>query len=154
MNPAEPKKLFYREAFNGGLVFAAPERAKFIEQIHQAIIQSKTWGEFRAAMPEEEYSVLHNRIVEDWEPEDIPAGDDAFSSDSVSGYSDGDYPAWLQQEMDEVLPKEILDAYGEYVGTMLNGNYWHIDPVVETELVEKLIKLGFEVEKREDLEFW
>ena len=154
MNPAEPKKLFYRISHNEGLVFASPERAKFIDQIHQAIAKSKTWGEFRAAMPEEEYSNLHDQIVEDWEPEDIPAEDDEFSCECVSGYVDGDYPAWLQQEMHEVLPKDILDAYGENANTMLNGNYWHIDLYYETELVEKLIQLGFEVEKREDLEFW
>ena len=154
MTPAAPKKLFYREAFSGGLVFASPERARFIDQIHQAINQSKTWGEFRATMPEEEYRVLYNRIVEDWGVEDAPSEDDEFSSDSVPGYTDGDYPSWLQQEMDEVLPKDILDAYGENTDTMLNGNYCNIDPVVETELVEKLVKLGFEVEKREDLKFW
>ena len=147
MNPAKPEKLFYRKSrANEGLVFASAERAKFIDQIHRAFIHSKTWGELRKALPEGEY----RNFEEMWEPGDHTDDEE----DDFKDFLDGSYPAWLQTEMHEVLPKEILESYAENANTMLDGNYWHIDPYYETELVEKLIQLGFEVEKREDLEFW
>ena len=40
--------LYYREApHDNYLVFAPPERALLVDQIHRAIEESKTWGEFR-----------------------------------------------------------------------------------------------------------
>ena len=50
------KKLLYViSPYNDGLVFAQPERTKLVHRINSAIKSSKTWEEFRKAMPRAEY---------------------------------------------------------------------------------------------------
>ena len=51
--------LFFRVSPHmSTLVFAPPERAQFIDQVHRAIEESTTWGEFRKRMPKGEYREL------------------------------------------------------------------------------------------------
>src|SRR5262249_9079592 len=116
-----PVLLYNISPANGGLVFATRQRAAFISRIHDAVSGSRTWAEFRRATPGAEYS----RITEGREPR--PRGSDPFSSDEVPGYGDGDYPPWLQQEMESVLPAEVLEQFGKGEMTMLNGGYIHIE---------------------------
>ena len=60
------KKLFYRVVpHNGGVVFATPDRAIFVAKIHAAIRSSKTWGQFRSAIPRKEYSVIIHSAFDD-----------------------------------------------------------------------------------------
>ena len=146
--------LYYRESIaNGGLVFAEPKRAEYIARVHDAITESKTWGEFRKRMPKAEYSKLMKwRFDEDGIRR--PRSTDPFSMDAIPQYYDGDYPDWLQQEMDVLLPEEILEKYGTMEQTMLNGDYLHIEKEHEKAICEDLEKLGYKIIKREDLTFY
>src|SRR5262245_41792008 len=54
-----------------------------------------------------------------------PAGSDSFSGESVPGWSDGDYPPWLQAEMDWIAA-DVWREFGTLESTMLNGSYWKI----------------------------
>jgi hypothetical protein len=146
--------LYYRESpANGGLVFAEPERAEYIARVHDAITESKTWGEFRKRMPKAEYTkVMGWKFDEDGIRR--PKSTDSFSMDDMPEYSDGDYPDWLQQEMDVLLPDEILGKYGTMEETMLNGDYIHIEKEHEETICQDLEKLGYKLVKREDLTFY
>ena len=104
------KKLFYRIAgHNGGVIFAPPDEAIRVSQIHKAIGESKTWGQFREAMPENDYFELVEKIAGNYEDcgedEFDPLEDDFFNCEQVPGFTDGDYPEWLQQDMDLDLPR-------------------------------------------------
>ena len=83
-----------------------------------------------------------------------PADDETFEPSVVPGFCDGDYPQWLQREMDDLLPREFLEEFGERQNTMLNGSYWHLDLERLAEILRALKHVGFEIEQREDLMFW
>ena len=151
-DPAK-ETLYYRESpANWGLVFAKPERAKYIARIHHAIESSKTWGEFKMKLPLKEYDAVF--LMFDFEYGEWPNISTPFNSEDVPGYCDGDYPYWLQAEMDRCLPDEILEKYAELTETMLNGDYYHIDADQEEDICRELRTSGFNVIKREDLYFY
>jgi hypothetical protein len=72
-------------------------------------------------MPRDEYSRIVRGFDESGEPR--PRGSDEFSG--PPGYDEGDYPPWLQAEMDWIA-EDIWSEFGTLEDTMLNGSYWHI----------------------------
>ena len=155
MTQETAKTLWYRQhPANGDLVFATPNEALYIDGLHKAL-NSETWGEFRRRIPEDQYAEILERQYEYLgEPTEVPSDEDRFNACDVPGVADGDYPPWLQQGMERNLPKEIIDKYGKWKSTMLNGSYLAISPACEDEVVASLRKLGFTVERRGDLRFW
>lgn len=146
------KKLLYRVVpHNGGVVFAKPDRATFIAKIHSAIDSSKTWGQFRSAMPRKEYSKIVRGF--DDEGESRPKSADPFSGECVRGWSDGDYPPWLQKEMDYILPASVLEQFGKRKSTFVNGDFWLIPENNLVALCAALEALGWELECAQDLQF-
>ena len=146
------KKLLYRVVpHNNGVVFAAPDRATYIARIHSAIVSSKTWDQFRRAMPSAEYSNIVRWFDENGEPR--PKSIDAFSGESLPGWSDGDYPPWLQQEMEKVVPRTVLERFGTRGDTFLNGSFWLIPADNLDEICTALKALGWELERAQDLPF-
>ncbi len=147
------------------LVFTSLDRALEIDRLHRAIESSATWGEFRERIGAEEYGALFQNafytpgpdspVEKDTdEDEREPADDATFSSENVPGYSDGDYPPWLAQEMGRYLPKEILDRYATRGQSSVNGSFYQIEPRHREEIAKDLVKLGYTVEERTDLQFW
>lgn len=104
-------------------------------------------------MPATEYSRLLTEAFDE-NDEERPAGDDPFDPESLPGWSDGDYPPWLQAEMDQLLPREILAKYGVRTTTHVNGSYWHIPEVKRVQIAQELTALGWEVFSADDLQFW
>jgi len=137
---------------NGGIVLAPPARARYIARTHHAIETATTWAEFRRLAPRREYSAILRHWDDDGEPR--PRGTDRFDSESVPGYCDGDYPAWLQQEMHEHVPAEILRRFATRQSTFLNGSYWHIDQERLAELIVVLEGLGYEVRDGSSMGTW
>jgi hypothetical protein len=103
-------------------------------------------------MPPQEYATMMSSLEENGDP--TPEPSEPFSSEAVPGYSDGDYPPWLQQEMFLVLPSEVIDAVASRTGTMLNGDYCHIQPERLQEALERLTALGFELSDGTHLGTW
>lgn len=146
------KTLYFTEA-NGSLVFATPEIAERVSQIHFAL-SAPTWGELKARMPEGELESLRS---EDEDPDDPPTElDDATKdpADYIPGFNDGDYPIWLQTCQDNFLPADIRRQFGVVESTWLNGNFWRFDPAHADAIVEALRSKGYEVIRRDDLTFW
>ena len=84
----------------------------------------------------------------------VPKDGDKFDPDLVPGFNDGEYPRWMAQEMNSLLPKEILKRFGSEQNTMLNGSYWHLDPDQTPEILAALYRRGFALRERKDLMFW
>lgn len=147
------KRLFYRVVpHNGGVVFAEQARAALIARIHDAINGATTWSEFRAAMPRDEYSrLIRSTFDADGEPR--PKGADDFSGECIPGWCDGDYPPWLQKEMDRLLPKEVLAQFGVRQDTWVNGSFWMIPERCLEPMCEALRSLGWELQHEPELAF-
>lgn len=146
------RTLYYRVSpINCGLVFAEPKSAERISRIRNAM-DAKTWGELKAMLTPGEYDEIVSRVLyEEEEPE--PKISDPFDFESVPGYCDGDYPDWLQQDMDSCVPEEILQKYAIYELTALNGSYYHIEEEHEEAICQDLRARGINVVKRDDLFF-
>lgn len=148
-----PRRLLYRVVpHNGGVVFADPERAEHIAAIHEAIRTSETWGQFRSQMPPDEIEELMASTFDD-EGEARPKDTDSFSGEALPGWTDGDYPPWLQQEQADVLPQRILETFAQRVSTSINGSYWHMPEEASGDVCKALCALGFSVECKQDLPF-
>jgi hypothetical protein len=136
---------------NGGVVFALQERAEYVAALHRALGTAKTWGQFRAAIPRKEYSESIAILDEIGEPRHKST--DRFEAEQVPGWSDGDYPPWLQQEMSALLPTSILEQFGTQQQTFINSSYWHILPDRVSEMVQCLKEQGFNVREAAALPF-
>ena len=147
--------LYYRiSPANEGVVLAEPVRATFIADIHYAISTAQTWGQFRELMPFEEYRRL---VIEMFgEPgnfQAVPADDEKFDSSHIWGYHDGDYPPWLQAEIGQVLPPDLLDKYAVLEQSVMNGSYYVIYDDDFPDLKAELKARGYELIDRSDLQF-
>ncbi|MBK8906698.1 MAG: hypothetical protein IPM60_01960 [Rhodospirillales bacterium] len=145
--------LYYREA-RGSLVFAGRSTAEHVHRIHEALRSAETWGAFKAALPAGEWDDIAERYRAADEDEDLPADDAPFSSADVPGVCDGDYPVWLQAEIDLVLPEDLLHRFAKRENSVLNGPFFTIDPEHEDALVRELRSRGYTVTRRDDLRFW
>ena len=98
------------------LVFATPERVRYVALIRNAVCNSSTWAEFRHAMPRDEYSRVMMLTFDDKE-EPRPKGSDTFDVGRiVPSVFDGEYPPNLFEEMFHgVLPWDMLMTYGFHV---------------------------------------
>ncbi len=133
-------------------MFATPDRAIFVAKIHAAIRSSKTWGQFRSAIPRKEYSVIIHSAFDD-QGTARPKSTAPFSEESVAGWSDGDYPAWLQSEMEGILPRSVLEQFGKRETTFLNGSFWLIPEKNLVGVCAALNAFGWELECAQDLQF-
>jgi hypothetical protein len=161
------KRLFYRDVPHmGSLVFAPPKVAEYNSAIRRALGAS-TWGEFKAIIPVNEYKQLLERLREgqyDLESDDahdadkhhtLPQSNDPFDPEFwFPGFSEGDYPDWLQQKQDLWLPPATLKHFARYDTSVLNGDFWIIDPTFEKDIVDELRRKGFSVTRRDDLSFY
>lgn len=145
-----PRTLIYK-AIDGReeqVIYATPERAAFHSRIERALSESKTWGEFRRAMPPKEYSrIIHEAFDENDMPR--PRGSDLFSSDQVPGTEDSSYPGSMMDEMSSgILPEDLLDVYGveNYPSGFSSCNpFYYVDRENVEELNAELRRRGYEV---------
>lgn len=145
-------KLLYRLVpHNGGAVFAEEERALYIANIHQAISTARTWGEFRSRIPNSEYKEIMTRLLGDEEDQTEPNPSDEFSSSGIT--DEGDYPDWLQPEMNYLIPRDVLGKFGTRANTFLNGSYWHIPEENMEPMANALRERGFIAIEAEELPF-
>lgn len=139
------------------LVFAPPEVAESCDRMHRAL-KAGTWGEVRAILDEREFSELCARMAmtagEDDEAWCTPADAAPFDAESVPGFSDGDYPPWLQSRMDQWIPAGLFAEYADRRFSVVNESFWEIGQRWKRELVVELGLLGIEVIERPDLKFW
>lgn len=145
-------KLLYRMVpHNGGAIFADEHRAMHIVQINRALEKAKTWGEFKRFMPPDEYQRIVDLVDLEEDDQTEPDPDEKF--DGLWLTEEGDYPDWLQSEMDFTIPRDILEWFGERADTFLNGSYWDIPEKNIEPMAEALRARGYIVEAAPDLPF-
>ena len=105
-------KLVYKIIITDELVFARPERIKYIARIIDAVDHSSTWAEFRHRIPRDEYSRVMLLSFDD-QDKPRPKGSDRFDSDViVPSTSEGYYPPHLEDEMFHgILPRDLIQSY-------------------------------------------
>jgi hypothetical protein len=86
---------------------------------------------------------------------ELPSNEEPFDADFwFPGVSEGDYPDWLQKKQDLWIPNSILNRFARLDTSVLNGDFWIIDPACEKDIVEELRREGFSVTRRDDLTFY
>jgi hypothetical protein len=135
--------IVYRVGGDGfdSVLFATRASAEYVAQIRKALYQSRTWGEFRANLPEGEWENL------EWKLED-PPDDEPFKADDIPGHADGDYPEWLRQSQLDWFPDDLTEKYdGEVTLTTLNGWVLDLPGNRAEEIADDLRALGHRVER-------
>jgi len=130
------------------LVFASREEAYYVHQISLAVEQAKTWDQFRSMLPPGEWQRLQNLF------DDEPDGSGSFRAEALPGYSDGDYPPWLQTKIGRYLPAAVLAECCTKSESVINGSFWQIPLEKEAVLVARLRSLGYSVERKDDWSFF
>jgi len=148
--PGKDLQLVYRPIPHNPewLVFSSPQRAYHVHCISNAIKTAKTWADFIEQLPAGERESLAQEM-EDKEPD----ASSPFNAEYLPGYSDGDYPPWLQAEMGRHVPATTLEEFGINENSAINGPYWTIPAENEVPLVKKLIELGFTVSRKDEWHF-
>ena len=130
------------------LIFAPRDRAFHVHLIWTAISSAKTWGDFIDMLPQGEM----NRIKRSLDHE--LCRQSRFSGESLPGYSDGDYPPWLQAEIGRCIPSITIEEFGLKQSSAINGPFWEIPTEIEQPLVDRIRQLGLSVELRDDWQFF
>ncbi len=99
-----------------------------------------------------EYSQVVRSFDDQGEPR--PKGADAFSGEMIPGWTDGDFPPWLQPEMPGLIPTSLLERFGKQQATWLNGSFWWLPPESADSLCAELSALGWKTEHAPSLRFW
>ena len=140
--------VLYWQNSRSGLLLAKPETALQVSAIHKAIESSKTWGQFRKALPADALMEVEEMMSE----EDACADTDPFDSDQLPGFSDGDWPTWICQSILDELPSEIIAEFGEVQDSTLNGPFLQLNASIDV-IAPRLVSLGWTVECYNDLQF-
>ena len=102
-------------------------------------------------MPADEYGAIVARLEFDEEDQSEPDPNEKFVSDWIT--DEGDYPDWLQPEMDHLILRDILERFGTRADTFVNGSYWHIPEENMEPMANALRERGFEVTEADELPF-
>lgn len=153
--------LVYRTHPNGGLVVAPRSIAVRVDNIHRALANAKTWGEFRMLLPPGEWEVVVRmlRDVADFYDDDGVAiwefGNHAFNGYvDIPAASDGDYPPWLQENLHEYVPSDLIRRYGKRTESAKSGYFWYISEDSTSGLLSALRERGYSVSRDDALKFF
>lgn len=118
------------------LVFASANRLAVMGEIHKAMRNCSSWGEFRSMVSAEVYQ----EAVECNGDDDEPVDTDVLS---IGAYDDCDWPGFLEQEMLDWIPQEVK-RIGTVKTSIINGDFLYLDEVNIVEILEILKRHGYE----------
>ncbi|MDR7491965.1 MAG: hypothetical protein QN122_11015 [Armatimonadota bacterium] len=72
-----------------------------------------------------------------------PLPEDRFEATTIGSYTDGDWPAWPNQEMLGWVPRPIKERYGEVLDSVFNGPFLQFSVADEAALVEAFTQHGY-----------
>jgi hypothetical protein len=116
---AEGRYLVYGmlEMTEPELIFVPVAQAKRLRYLRYAMDKANTWGELFTMLPPELVDYVTDAFYDE-----LPEDDEPFNPHDVPGYSEGDWPVWLQQGMLSCLPGDVQDRFGEELTSVHNGN--------------------------------
>jgi hypothetical protein len=164
----QPAVVFQLWSDDTGVFFKKETYARF-RLIELAIKKAKTWQDLEKLLPDGEFKNFSFWWVNggEWVYEDLEdlrfidskdlaefwklcgegrlvRSEDEYDP-NLLGVSEGDYPAWLNDTADEILPKEFIKRFGKGVASMVSG-YWIEYQLSDLmEMVENLGSHGFSV---------
>jgi hypothetical protein len=121
-------------------VFLPQTQARALAQLRTALVTASTWEELHSLVPASAWSDVVERYSWGDEP---PLAEGPFESSQISGFEDGDWPAWPAQEMLGWMPKEIQERFGTRETSNFNGDFLAIAPARAAEVAQALDALGF-----------
>jgi hypothetical protein len=154
--PIEPerddpnKDLVYGQSdFAGGLVFVPRTKAKELASLVTAARESKTWGEFRARIPEACWDEIRENIADPGDPE--PEENAEFDPNEIPGWEEYDWPGWPAQLALEWVPESIRQSFGKTEGTMISGDFLDLSEADPDEVVSAFEQAGYLCEEDYEL---
>ncbi|MDA1094431.1 MAG: hypothetical protein O3A25_14335 [Acidobacteria bacterium] len=137
-------------------------------QIFVAVETAKTWGEFRALLPQGEWTHVEDALFQAWRYR-VPSGeshssverDDTQISDWWTRYQDDGpfsawmipgfplfYPRWAQQHLTDIIPPSVLKRYATLTPSANpnQGPFWRILETRGEALATALRRRGHHVE--------
>lgn len=157
----DTKKLIYGQ-LNDTLVFVPEEHAQALAQKWRAILRSKTWQDFIDFTSQEVFDDLMFEILEVLgyeklytnylQGEDLstyvpdlylPQPSDAFTTDILPDFEQGDYMPILEQEIIAWLPDDLMDNIGELKYDENHDFYYDINPEMQNMVVQTFEAAGY-----------
>ncbi|HKF79564.1 MAG TPA: hypothetical protein VKB17_01925, partial [Thermoleophilaceae bacterium] len=130
---------------NGDLIALSEGRAQQLRRIHAAIAEAATWGELRARISATDYEDFMAHFDEP------PGSDEPFDGDKVGPLADHDWPEWPQQEMLDLIPKDIQQALGAVEFSAVSGDCLVIPFEREPEFFSALSDRGWCLRRDDEL---
>lgn len=127
--------LYWISPVHPSAVFATQDRVREVKKV----LAARTWSDFKCADPEE-FSREIGRREEVGEA--VPNPGDPFEVSMVAGFDEGDYPPWLQAELEQCLPRALLDRYAKRQSSFLNGSFYVLPPANMEAVADALRELG------------
>lgn len=81
----------------------------------------------------------------------LPDPNDAFDTEELPGYADGDWPEFAPMVMETWVDKKTIKEHGHYVFPTLNAEYPVIDRNNEKTVVSLLEERGYPCARDDDL---
>ena len=136
------------------LVFMPRPAAERLRAVREALNTSRTWGEFKQAMPADSYQhvveLMREQAEEDLSDDDEelpdnwePGAETAFEAEQIPGFADGDWPEWPAQEALEWVPTDIQRRFGVESASVLSGDYLTLNIEHEAAIVAAFVEHGY-----------
>ena len=149
----DPDKDLVYGPIADNLVFMPRPAAERLIAVRGAINSSRTWGEFKQAMPADSYQhvveLMREAAEEDtaedeelpdhWEPD----GETAFDAEQIPGFADGDWPEWPAQAALEWVPKDIQRRFGVEATSFHSGDSLELAIEQEAAIVAAFVEHGY-----------
>lgn len=130
-----------------GVIYETPKRLGFTCRVVDALEQSKTWGDFRHAMPRSEYRrLLHWSDGFKCDTSRHKSGD-PFDPNAIAAYEEGWYPSCLDDVIQAgSLPKDMREKYIRYDSDCVGCASWeYVSAIDVLEVNSELERRGYEV---------
>lgn len=152
----QPKlDIVYAPSGTYGILFAERETAEYYGQIARAVRDSKTWGQFRNALPA---NIWEEEFLYDFD-DGVPDDNDPFPRDKYRyGYKDGSYiGGWPTEDELSWFPDDLIEkynCYADHTGPDYDLLYFPDDADADA-IAEDLRARGHKVERDSgDLSDW
>jgi hypothetical protein len=137
------RELVYGEC-SEGLIFVDRDLAQELAALRRGFA---TWGEARGALSPRRWAEIVEVFAGADERE--PADEDTYDLERVPGFADGDWPEWPARLMLKWMPKDVVEKFGRVDDSVLNGQFFSIDPKNEADVVFALEAEGWSCVKDE-----
>ena len=132
------------------VVFVPEALAHDLAAVHEAMAESRTWGEFRARLTEERREQVQE-LFENYVEETPPADDEPFDVNGIPGFGEGSFPEWPLRHQEAWMPQDVLDRFGRRERMTLDHDYIGLPAEHVDDIVAALEAHGYRCRRDDDL---